>query len=1686
MYILKKFPQFKAVFALKSELEDHLDSEREAIKSIKEEISELKDLVQILRDQQYVISLLNEEVEEEENSKTKTDDDVRKITEEKQQSNNDNEGRKQKSEEGPKKLHEEILDLMRLLNATLHRIEPHEIEKDENNATKSFKDAIENIRQTKIHPELTNITTAFEAQKQKINRNLVGTPLVLPTTMKPLMYADVYGNIDDAKSHPKKKENEGDGFEKNFARSKGGKVNTKEARESEDSDDTSESFDLNRVVAELGRELEDTKAEKKKTDVKAKLKVILRRLEKEEGKKKEDAGSTLKTLEKFLKRIETDKESKALKDDGETLEEDLRDLQDAIENLRPKDEVFDGDFDEDAQEKSVLTVLSKLLAKPNFVKKKKNNLDVLKKLLFLAGNRVKPAIQESSVGNYGDDKGNGFDFGLAHGNYYDQKGVEKFNEIYSHISPISYSQTNGYGAANMYGVNRFIGNGYGGNGYGVNSYVVNRYGGANVLDGYGTNMYGINGNELNGLNANKYGANDYIPNIYIPKDYSPNFYSGPGGYVHPNLHSSAEPYSSSSTYNPTNAFNVHGYNSIGLGVNGYHAANKYNLVNGYNPLHQFFGYNQMNKQSSPNAYNEYNKNSKYNKMNGYNQQSKDGESNGQNFYQSNNQQSNGYYQDNYHSSSYDLNDHNSLGYKPNGYSLNNQNQIEFNSKAFGPNWHNQNGYNSHGYIPSSYNPIGYFSNSFSSNGYNPDSYNPSGYNPNNYNPNGYNTNGYHSNEPTSNSFNPSDYQHSKETNQHNNHQKFNYIKPSFTYIPTQDNQYTIQSPTALPTKETAYQKPNTIAPIQDNHYAEHNQIPQAQEYQNQFFLDSHQDHRHQNAEGAYKIQAVPNQEQPNYDPKQDKRKENLSQAAYGDQYQDNTQIGSEFGAGYAHRKAEDVKREIYNLQNVIDGLNRPEYTKTPEDRETVRALEKQIGELRQVVKGLDTGRRINDASEDVERQNGNGDGRRSGVDQSGRNVELANGGSQIDRVQNIGSRKGEDARKFDEGLHGNRIRNIGPVKNKKVRKLDDGRILDGRSPNNEQRNDSDQVGKRLSNVDQNVMRRNYGDPIVRLDVDQNGGYQNVRSEDREENYRRQNFEDENFDRGNNNGAQNYGFRNNEKFGRFEDQETTFHLLPSSSDLSVFGRVKRDGSHGTNKLSETKNEAADDEVNEKDDGAADHVNEKELDEAAEKLVSLLHSALEEEEEEEENSLSDLSERGNYEEKGESSEDANVPRLLDEKLQQLKKKLGTPSLEKNRFLHYRFKIPDGFKSRHANDVNARHHPEDVPHPRNYERRHHDVYTGYGNEGYRGYGKMTKRTKKEGFFEKIITKIIDKVVKAIKLATPEVLRAIIDALFDFGGLFDGGYEENDYGSGYGTYGDGHSYDGSSYSGSYGGSSYGGNFYGGIPYTRTSIDGSLFDGSSHDGNFYGGNLHGRYSDGRSSYDSGSKDYEVGGSKSKSAYDSNNKVASSRGMQIWKRQGLFGLIPMFIFKFFSSLGYFVKVLQQNKFIKTFLLPALVVLGISGMVIFLIWWLQPNEEPHNAYQISDGAYNKGYRNGQNSDKVRYDLGEYKNSMDQGKYGFRNVLNDHGFGWQKNSGYENGQSNYGQNSYKFLDGQSNYRNNHGYVNGQNNYGNNLRGQNLYSNQIDQNIHQNSDGADNFFYKNYYKSDLPQIYLAGKTT
>ncbi|KAK9885145.1 hypothetical protein WA026_010656 [Henosepilachna vigintioctopunctata] len=84
-----------------------------------------------------------------------------------------------------------------------------------------------------------------------------------------------------------------------------------------------------------------------------------------------------------------------------------------------------------------------------------------------------------------------------------------------------------------------------------------------------------------------------------------------------------------------------------------------------------------------------------------------------------------------------------------------------------------------------------------------------------------------------------------------------------------------------------------------------------------------------------------------------------------------------------------------------------------------------------------------------------------------------------------------------------------------------------------------------------------------------------------------------------------------------------------------------------------------------------------------------------------------------------------------------------------------------------------------------------------------------------------------------------------------------------------------------------------------------------------------------------------------------------------FKSLGLFGFLPLILIRLVNGISTFIYVLQKNKFLKYFLVPAGIVLLVGSSVVFLIWWLQPGdyylnyEKSYNKYPY-DKDYSAGY------------------------------------------------------------------------------------------------------------------------------
>lgn len=79
------------------------------------------------------------------------------------------------------------------------------------------------------------------------------------------------------------------------------------------------------------------------------------------------------------------------------------------------------------------------------------------------------------------------------------------------------------------------------------------------------------------------------------------------------------------------------------------------------------------------------------------------------------------------------------------------------------------------------------------------------------------------------------------------------------------------------------------------------------------------------------------------------------------------------------------------------------------------------------------------------------------------------------------------------------------------------------------------------------------------------------------------------------------------------------------------------------------------------------------------------------------------------------------------------------------------------------------------------------------------------------------------------------------------------------------------------------------------------------------------------------------------------NPDYSYGSVQSLKNLGIFSYLPLIILKFVDGFTYFINILKKNKFIKSFLVPALVLVGVLGFIVFLVWWLQPDSNSQYGY-----------------------------------------------------------------------------------------------------------------------------------------
>lgn len=89
--------------------------------------------------------------------------------------------------------------------------------------------------------------------------------------------------------------------------------------------------------------------------------------------------------------------------------------------------------------------------------------------------------------------------------------------------------------------------------------------------------------------------------------------------------------------------------------------------------------------------------------------------------------------------------------------------------------------------------------------------------------------------------------------------------------------------------------------------------------------------------------------------------------------------------------------------------------------------------------------------------------------------------------------------------------------------------------------------------------------------------------------------------------------------------------------------------------------------------------------------------------------------------------------------------------------------------------------------------------------------------------------------------------------------------------------------------------------------------------------------------------------------------------LAVFRNLGIFGYLPLILLRIVNAISTFIYILQKNKFLKYFLVPAGVVLLVAGGMVFLIWWMQPTDYYMNYDKLSydkDTTYNNDYYQGE--------------------------------------------------------------------------------------------------------------------------
>nr|CAI5858429.1 unnamed protein product [Callosobruchus analis] len=129
-----------------------------------------------------------------------------------------------------------------------------------------------------------------------------------------------------------------------------------------------------------------------------------------------------------------------------------------------------------------------------------------------------------------------------------------------------------------------------------------------------------------------------------------------------------------------------------------------------------------------------------------------------------------------------------------------------------------------------------------------------------------------------------------------------------------------------------------------------------------------------------------------------------------------------------------------------------------------------------------------------------------------------------------------------------------------------------------------------------------------------------------------------------------------------------------------------------------------------------------------------------------------------------------------------------------------------------------------------------------------------------------------------------------------------------------------------------------------------------------------------------------------------NYNIQQNDLQKLFRGLGILGYGPLIFLKIIDGFTTFLSILKRNSFFRTFLLPALVLLLVAGSVIFLIWWLQPNDS------MFYYNYNKAYKSvgGQSQNN------NYQPQYDQN---YRKYSNNYGTVSYNRQGYNSDSGNF---------------------------------------------------------------------------